>query len=80
MESEFAPASSLYAVLGVPADATAADIKKAYRKQALLSHPDKNPGDAAAAERFQAVHSAYEVLYDESSRRAYDAASESGLD
>ena len=42
---------------------------------ALRHHPDKNPGDAAAAERFRAVNSAYEVLYNESSRRAYDAAS-----
>ena len=72
--------ASLYDVLGVAPTASRLEIRRAYMSLALRHHPDKNPGDAAAAERFQAVHSAYEVLYDESSRRAYDAASESGLD
>ena len=72
MESGFAPAASLYAVLGVERDATAADIKKAYRKQALLSHPDKNPGDADAERRFLRVTLAYEVLSNEAERARYD--------
>ena len=53
---------SLYAVLGVDRDATFSEIRKAYRKQALLNHPDKNPNDAAAESRFLKVTLAYEVL------------------
>ena len=44
-----------YAVLGVPATATAQDIRKAYKKRALQTHPDKNPGNASAAEEFKKV-------------------------
>ena len=67
--------ASLYDVLGVSPTASRLEIRRAYMSLALRHHPDKNPGDAAAAERFRAVNSAYEVLYNESSRRAYDAAS-----
>ena len=60
---------SLYEVLGVQRDASAADIKKAYRKQALLNHPDKHGGDEA---RFIRVTVAYDVLRDEVKRSRYD--------
>ncbi|WP_163548776.1 molecular chaperone DnaJ [Candidatus Frankia nodulisporulans] len=63
-----------YAALGVPKDATAADIKKAYRKLARELHPDKNPGDAKAEARFKEVSEAYDVLSDETRRREYDEA------
>jgi molecular chaperone DnaJ len=63
-----------YAVLGVSKDASSADIKKAYRKLATSLHPDKNPGDAAAEERFKSVSEAYDVLADDARRREYDEA------
>jgi len=62
-----------YATLGVPPDATTAAIKKAYRKLARQHHPDTNPGDPDAAERFKAITEAYEVLSDPARRQAYDA-------
>ena len=62
-----------YAVLGVSPDATLSQIKKAYRKLARQHHPDTNPGDQDAAERFKAINQAYEVLTDPARRRAYDA-------
>ncbi len=61
-----------YKVLGVGDDASAKDITKAYRKLARELHPDKNPGDAAAEERFKEVSSAYDVLGDEAKRKEYD--------
>ena len=63
---------SLYEVLGVPQDASPAEIRKAYRKQALLNHPDKNPDDADAERRFVKIAEAYEVLGDETRRARYD--------
>ncbi|CAI7978609.1 MULTISPECIES: molecular chaperone DnaJ [unclassified Parafrankia] len=63
-----------YAALGVPKDASAADIKKAYRKLARELHPDKNPGDVKAEARFKEVSEAYDVLSDENRRREYDEA------
>jgi molecular chaperone DnaJ len=63
-----------YAALGVAKDASAAEIKKAYRKLARDLHPDKNPGDAAAEARFKEVSEAYDVLSDETRRREYDEA------
>jgi molecular chaperone DnaJ len=63
-----------YAALGVPKDATAADIKKAYRKLARDLHPDKNPDNKAAEDKFKAVSEAYDVLSDDTKRKEYDEA------
>ncbi|MBO9556620.1 DnaJ C-terminal domain-containing protein [Cellulomonas sp.] len=61
-----------YAVLGVPKDADAATIKKAYRKLAREKHPDHNPGDAAAEAKFKEIGEAYSVLSDTEQRQQYD--------
>ncbi|WP_432572717.1 DnaJ C-terminal domain-containing protein [Kineococcus sp. SYSU DK005] len=61
-----------YAVLGVPHDADAAEVKKAYRKKARTLHPDANPDDPAAEQRFKEVGEAYAVLSDPEQRRQYD--------
>ncbi|MBL8966143.1 MAG: molecular chaperone DnaJ [Spirochaetaceae bacterium] len=61
-----------YEVLGVQKDASKDDIKKAYRRLAIQNHPDKNPGDHAAEERFKEATEAYEILADEQKRSAYD--------
>jgi len=62
-----------YKILGVEKDASDADIKKAYRKLAIVHHPDKNPGDEAAAERFKDIGEAYETLSDPQKRSRYDS-------
>ncbi|MDR1436225.1 MAG: molecular chaperone DnaJ [Puniceicoccales bacterium] len=61
-----------YDLLGVAKGATADEIKKAYRKKALKYHPDKNPNDKGAEEKFKAISRAYEVLGDEKKRATYD--------
>lgn len=60
-----------YAALGVAANATLADIKKAFRQKASFYHPDRNDAPDAA-QRFQAVQKAYDVLSDDDARQAYD--------
>ena len=61
-----------YKVLGVERSATQDAIKKAYRKLAVKYHPDKNPGDKAAEEKFKEISEAYQVLGNEESRKKYD--------
>lgn len=61
-----------YEVLGVQKNATAAELKSAYRKLALKYHPDKNPGDATAEKNFKEINQAYEILKDDQKRAAYD--------
>jgi molecular chaperone DnaJ len=68
-----AATKDLYDALGVSKGASAGEIKKAYRKLARQYHPDKNPGDAAAEERFKEIQHAYDVLSDAGKRKQYDA-------
>src|SRR5436309_6308326 len=62
-----------YKTLGVDKKASDEEIKKAYRKLARQYHPDKNPGDASAEERFKEIQEAYSVLSDPDKRKRYDA-------
>ena len=62
----------LYAVLGVKPDATEDEIRRAYRKAARKHHPDVNPGDAGAEDRFKKLSAAYEVLSNPEKRALYD--------
>ncbi len=61
-----------YRLLGVERNASKDDIKKAFRKQAMKYHPDRNPGDHEAERRFKELNEAYEVLQDDQKRSAYD--------
>lgn len=65
-------AQDYYEMLGVSKDASLQDIKKAYRKLAVKYHPDKNPGNKEAEEKFKQISDAYQVLSDEEKRAAYD--------
>jgi molecular chaperone DnaJ len=67
-----------YGVLGVPKNASASEIKKAYRKLAQQFHPDANPGNAEAEDRFKELSAAYDVLGDEEKRKSYDQVREMG--
>jgi curved DNA-binding protein len=66
-----------YKILGVDRNASAEDIKRAYRKLAMQFHPDRNPGDKRAEERFKDINEAYQVLSDPQKRSRYDAVGES---
>lgn len=70
----------LYKTLEVEKTASGSEIKKAYRKKALQYHPDKNPGDAVAEDKFKEVTEAYETLSDDDKRRRYDAGADLDLD
>ncbi|KVN41602.1 molecular chaperone DnaJ [Burkholderia pyrrocinia] len=64
--------TTLYELLGVPEDATDADIKRGYRRAAMKAHPDRNVGCDAAHARFQEINEAYAILSDPAQRRVYD--------
>ncbi len=66
------PKKNFYQILGVPTTATPDEIKRAYRKLAVKFHPDRNPGDSKAEERFKEISEAYDVLKDSKKREIYD--------
>ncbi|HEY8945094.1 MAG TPA: molecular chaperone DnaJ [Polyangiaceae bacterium] len=68
-----------YEVLGVSSNASSDEIRKAYRQAALKNHPDRNPGDKGAEERFKEATEAYSVLSDDQKRSAYDRFGHAGL-
>ncbi|KAK1888946.1 DnaJ like subfamily C member 5 [Dissostichus eleginoides] len=70
---------SVYKVLGLEKGATAEDIKKAYRKLALKYHPDKNPDNPDAAEKFKEINNANSILNDETKRKIYNEYGSMGL-
>src|SRR5690606_39849565 len=61
-----------YSLLGVERGCSQEELKKAYRKLAMQHHPDRNPGDKAAEQKFKDINEAYDVLRDEEKRAAYD--------
>lgn len=67
-----------YSILGVSRDASDSDIKTAYRKLAMKYHPDRNPGDKSAEEKFKSINEAYSVLSDKEKRRNYDTFGKAG--
>ncbi|AWP13690.1 putative dnaJ -like subfamily C member 10 [Scophthalmus maximus] len=76
----WAESGDYYNLLGVSRDATTREIRRGFKKLALTMHPDKNPGDPSAHDRFLQVNRAYEVLKDEDLRKKYDKYGEKGLD
>ncbi|KFO20308.1 DnaJ like protein subfamily C member 5B [Fukomys damarensis] len=70
---------ALYEILGLHKGASNEEIKKTYRKLALKHHPDKNPGDPAAAEKFKDINNAHSILTDTSKRNIYDKYGSLGL-
>src|SRR5690606_16847704 len=72
--------SDLYEVLGVARNASDDELKKAYRKLAMKYHPDRNPDNKEAEEKFKEVKYAYEILSDQQKREAYDSYGHVGVD
>src|SRR6266849_4290154 len=72
-------ARDFYEVLGVPRGAGDADIKKAYRQLAMKFHPDRNPGDKAAEDKFKEAAEAYDVLSHDEKRARYDRFGHAGV-
>src|SRR6185437_12692626 len=68
-----------YEVLGVSKSSSADEVKKSYRKLAIQYHPDKNPGDKAAEEKFKELSEAYEVLSDPRKKQMYDQFGHAGM-
>jgi len=68
-----------YEILGISKNATEAEIKKAYRKLAIKFHPDKNPGNKEAEDKFKEISEAYEVLSNEEKRANYDKFGKDGI-
>src|SRR6516164_3770102 len=68
-----------YEILGIQKNASQDEIKKAYRKVAMQHHPDRNPGDKSAEEKFKEAAEAYEVLSDQDKRSQYDRYGHAGL-
>ena len=68
-----------YEVLGVEKNASADEIKKAYKKMAIKYHPDRNPGDKDAEDKFKEAAEAYEVLSDDNKRARYDQFGHAGM-
>lgn len=73
------PDLEYYELLEVSKDASADEIKRAFRKQAMKYHPDRNPGDKEAEQKFKQINEAYEVLKDEQKRAAYDHYGKAGI-
>ena len=69
----------LYQTLGIEKNSSDADIKKAYRKLAMKYHPDRNPDDSAAEQKFKSIQKAYSVLSDKQKRAAYDQFGHAGV-
>src|SRR5262245_23930587 len=69
-----------YEVLRVERSASADEVRKAYKREALKHHPDRNPGDSAAEAKFKAVNEAYQVLSDDEKRQIYDQFGHAGLE
>lgn len=70
---------SLYEVLEVPSDATADQIRLTYKRLAFKYHPDRNPNDSAAAEKFKKLNKAHSVLSDENKKKLYDEYGDVGV-
>src|SRR5579872_6649267 len=69
-----------YEVLGCSREVSAEELRRAYKREALKHHPDRNPGDAAAEAKFKEANEAYQVLSDDEKRRIYDQFGHAGLD
>jgi molecular chaperone DnaJ len=74
------PGKEYYEILGLKESASTEEIRKAYKREALKHHPDRNPGDNDAESKFKACNEAYQVLSDDEKRRIYDQFGHAGLE